>query len=175
MSIYFFKNSFRQVRGTCIGNQISPVISQIAVAIKEHMWVQSFNLFWQSHKHLVCAIRYVDNRLLLIPDTLMRNPAIQELVKLEFYGPPVQLEQVGNDEFLGFHLNTDERTAKLIMPTEKWQYRCPNSAGSRAIMLSGYKSRLTRVKRYTFPPEIVPEQVQILKDLYAKHGFNIQD
>ena len=35
-------------------------------------------------------------------------------------------------------------------------------------MLSGYKSRLTRVKRYTFPPEIVPEQVQILKDLYAE-------
>ena len=82
---------------------------------------------------------------------------------------------MGNDEFLGFHLNTDERTAKLIMPTEKWQCRCPNSAGSRAIMLSGYKSRLTRVKRYTFPPEIVPEQVQVLKDLYAKHGFNIQD
>ena len=137
--------------------------------------LKSFNLFWQSHKHLICAIRYVDNRLLLLPNALVPHPAVKELVKLEFYEPPVQLEQVGNDEFLGFNLNIHERTATLMMPTEKWQYRCPNSAGSKAIMLSGYKSRLTRVKRYTFPPEIVPQQIQLLKELYAKHGFTIQD
>ena len=165
--------SFRQIRGTCIGNQISPVISQIAVAVKEHFWIQSFDFFWQSHKHFICAIRYVDNRLLLIPSSLGSNPAIKELVKLDFYEPPVQLEEVGNDEFLGFHLSANERTAKLIMPTEKWQYRCPQSAGSNAIMMSGYKSRLVRVQRYTFPPEIVPQQIQILKDLYSKHGFNV--
>ena len=117
----------------------------------------------------------MDNRLLLIPDTLAPHPAIKELVKLEFYEPPVQLEEVGNDEFLGFHLNVKERASKLMMPTEKWQYRCPQSAGSKAIMLSGFKSRLVRVQRYSFPPEIVPEQIQVLKDLYAKHGFNIQD
>ena len=107
-------------------------------AVKEHFWVQSFKLFWQSHKQFICAIRYVDNRLLLIPDSIIRNPAIRELIDLDFYVPPVQLEEVGNDEFLGFHLNIGSRTAKLMMPTERWQYRCPNSAGSAAITMSGF-------------------------------------
>ena len=78
-------HSFRQVRGTCIGNQISPVFSQIAVAVKEFFWIKSFQMFWETQKHLLCAIRYVANRLILFSDSIRKHPAIQQLAKLDFY------------------------------------------------------------------------------------------
>ena len=65
------------------------------------MWFESFQLFLSSHRHLVFLSRYVDNRFTILPDCIADSPAFTKFVDLDFYQPPVQLEEVGDLHFLG--------------------------------------------------------------------------
>ena len=66
---------FRQHRGTCIGNQISLVLSSLPVIQRESSWQREWAQFLESARFFntaaseVFICRYVDNRLILCDET----------------------------------------------------------------------------------------------------------
>ena len=90
---------WRQREGTSIGNQISPISSALPVIATE---IGRLTLH-QSHRlGPFLPIRYVDNRFILYSFDKRHLPAMQTLLSTWFYGSPIELEDVGNQEFLGF-------------------------------------------------------------------------
>jgi hypothetical protein len=93
---------YSQIRGACVGAPASPVICNITAAFEEHVWIKAFNLTWFSATKLPAFFsRYVDNRACIIHQSDM-SLAVRQLTSLDFYRPPVQLEEVGDNIFLGF-------------------------------------------------------------------------
>ena len=110
---------FQQHRGTGIGigNQISPVVSNIAVTLIERVWYSSFQSQLQGTQriHSFLMIRYVDNRFALFPKSLVHEKALKLFCHKHFYQLPVELEDVGTNELLGF--DVDANNNHLIQTT----------------------------------------------------------
>ena len=108
-------NTYRQIRGTCMGNQISPILSEIAVAAVEVAWSRAWSSQFVGHRIFHCW-RYVDNRVLLMSQSSKAHSAVQSFLHSDFYGPPVQLELVEDNRFLGFDVVPESRQIKYILP-----------------------------------------------------------
>jgi hypothetical protein len=108
-------NTYRQIRGTCMGNQISPILSKIAVAAVEVAWSRACFSQFVGHRIFHCW-RYVDNRVLLMSQSSKAHSAVQSFLHSDFYGPPVQLELVEDNRFLGFDVVPESRQIKYILP-----------------------------------------------------------
>ena len=108
-------NTYRQIRGTCMGNQISPILSEIAVAAVEVAWSRACFSQFVGHRIFHCW-RYVDNRVLLMSQSSKAHSAVQSFLHSDFYGPPVQLELVEDNRFLGFDVVPESRQIKYILP-----------------------------------------------------------
>ena len=96
---------FRQHRGTCIGNQISPVLSSLPVIQRESCWQREWTHFLTSSRFFdtqqaeLFICRYVDNRLLLADVSILEHQCLQDFCNLSFYGGTIQLEEVTNHQF----------------------------------------------------------------------------
>ena len=127
---------FRQHRGTCFGNQISPVLSSLPVFQRESSWQRERAQFLESARFFDTAAsqlficRYVDNRLILCDETALSHQCLKDFQNLSFYGGTIQLEEVTNHQFLGCRLNAANRTVTYIQPEKAWSIRSPLSAGS---------------------------------------------
>ena len=165
---------FQQSRGATIGNQLSPALCGLTVAAEEQMWFESFQLFLSSHRHLVFLSRYVDNRFTILPASIAESPAFTKFVDLDFYQPPVQLEEVGDLHFLGFVVSVPDRKISYILPDRKWQIRNPKGASTQATLFSGFKSRLISIIRYTWPIQDVRPAVKQLIRFYVQNGYDQQ-
>ena len=84
-----------------MGNQISPILSEIAVAAVEVAWARAWSSQFVEHNIFHCW-RYVDNRVLLMSQSSKAHTAVQSILHSDFYGAPVQLELVNDNHFLGF-------------------------------------------------------------------------
>ena len=85
-----------------------------------------------------------------------------------FYGSPIELEDVGNHDFLGFVVSRpSDRTIQIIPMKGQWQVRHPESAGSPQVLLSGLRSRICQASRYGWPPESRHDQVQQIKQFHC--------
>ena len=93
------------------------------------------------------------------------------MLDLEFYKPPVILEEVGDFHILGFNLCVKDKTMTYILPTKPWQIKSPHSANSLVRNVSGFHSRAALIKQGTFPPEDSDAQVEALVALYIAKGF----
>eukprot|EP00439_Symbiodinium_sp_Y106_P058460 s1967_g8.t1 len=85
---------WKQHDGTCIGSQISPILSSLPVLCTEIGWQRLFascNLLNESF-----IVRYVDNRLIITSHEFTDSLAIRLLVSPLFYGAPIELEDVGD-------------------------------------------------------------------------------
>ena len=144
---------FQQHRGTGIGNQISPVVSNIAVTLTERVWYSSFQtqLHAMQRVHPFLVIRYVDNRFALFPKHLAHEKALKIFRHKHFYQLPVELEDVGTNELLGFDVDANNRTIQYRQPDQPWKIRDVTSAGSWNLRLSGLRSRATLIARYSWP------------------------
>ena len=127
---------FRQHHGTCIGNQISPVLSSLPVIQRESCWQGEWAQFLSSAQFFdtkaseLFICRYVDNRLVLCDENFLAHQCLKDFQHLSFYGGTIQLEEVTNHQFLGFRLNAANRTVTYIQPDKAWSIRNPLSAGS---------------------------------------------
>ncbi len=95
----FFENMgeiYFQVRGSSIGSQCSPPICAIVVAFVEFQWLRSYKLKLVSD---ILFIRYVDNRLICLPTHIANQQHYHELLSLDFYGRPVELEECATQIF----------------------------------------------------------------------------
>ena len=90
---------WKQVDGTSIENQISPVLSSLPVVMTELGWSASFPQV--VNFPLTFLSRYVDNRLVIAPRDVHRTLPFQVFSHETFYGHPIVLEPVGNGQFLG--------------------------------------------------------------------------
>eukprot|EP00439_Symbiodinium_sp_Y106_P071233 s3851_g12.t1 len=100
---------FQQVRGTCIGNQISPVLSSLPVILRERVWKQSLQaqLMPQGLRmHHLFMCRYVGNRLVLCDSQVSGGNAMREFLHSGFYGSSIELEEVTDHSFFGAHTRT---------------------------------------------------------------------
>ena len=161
-----------QICGTSIGNQISPVLSNIAVSVDERAWHFAYKTFIDNSRKLWFRCRYVDNRLSLAAGALTFQQAVRKFQDTDFYRHPVCLEEVTDHKFLGFIINAQQRTLQFIMPQHTWQFRNPKSAGSVRLNLSGFRSRVSLIKRYTYPPSHVQQALRQLVQLYMQQGFS---
>ena len=174
-SINFFQVMgvcYRQIRGSSIGNQISPVLCAIAVAFEEHIWTNMFHTFLQSHQMHLFLMRYVDNRFFIYPKELKSHPAMTMICDEMFYKDPVILEPVGDLHILGFLVDPEARTVTYIIPPENWQHRTAKSAGTQSLNLGGYRSRAVIIKRQTFPKHLAHQYIVQLKEEYKKRGYS---
>ena len=162
-----------QIRGSTIGNQISPILCSIPIITKEINWQASYNewLHNQTTHYKLWLQRYVDNRFGIIQINLTNHQAYQSFSDLEFYQHPVLLETVPDLHFLGTNVNIMKRTVRVILPEEPWQIRPPQSAGSQSSLLSGFISRLHLILKNTFPKSLIRPDVRRLINLYVQAGF----
>ena len=161
-----------QICGTSIGNQVSPVLSNIAVSLEERAWYSAYTTFITNSTKLWFRCRYVDNRLSLAAGALTFQEAVRKFQDTDFYRHPVCLEAVTDHKFLGFIINAKNRTLQFIMPQHNWQFRSTKSAGSSRMNLSGFRSRVHLIKRYTYPPSMVNDTIRVLIRQYVKQGFS---
>jgi hypothetical protein len=161
---------FRQIRGSCIGSPLSPVLCNICAAFEEDVWESAHREMLLSAKTFYHATRYVDNRLILRMPQITHNPAITTFRNLDFYRPPVQLEPENSDMYLGFAINVLDKTVKYKIPVESWEFRSHRSAGTPARNLSGMMSRISLIKKYTWPPQDAGDTVRELITVYTNRG-----
>jgi hypothetical protein len=84
---------YSQTYGTSIGNQISPILSSIAVAWVEGTWLQIYKTWWTENKSSMLFTHYVDNRFVLAPTEQITTPAFSVFSHPEFYIKPVVYKQ----------------------------------------------------------------------------------
>ena len=156
-----------QVEGTCIGNQISPILSGLPVLLAERHFLSSLPAALSSS---LLFLRYVDNRLILGLKTSLQSPQMQRFCDSHFY-QGIVLETVSDHQWLGFTIDAAAQTATFNTPEKPWQLRSPASAGSWKLATSGYFSRASLTRQYTWPPEAIPGQLRQLKQLYVQAGF----
>ena len=100
------------------------------------------------------------------------HTAVQSIPHSDFYGAPVQLELVNDNHFLGFDVVPESRQIKYILPNERWQIRNPSSSCSLNLLMSGLRSRLALIIKYTFPCyDIVPMTLHLC-NFFGKHGYD---
>ena len=158
-----------QIRGACIGNPCSPPLCNIVVAFHETIWHESYRVVRNSEQF---AVRYVDNRLLILSKSTVSRNEWRAITDLGFYQHPVELETVPDDHFLGFRISIAPPSITYIVPTEDWQFRSSWSAGRTEVILSGCESRLHSIFRYTWPRKLLQESVLQLRRAYVSRGFN---
>ena len=165
---------FKQHRGTGIGNQISPVVSNIAVTLIERTWYFCFQNQLNSvyRRYPMIMLRYVDNRFLMYNTELQQCLALKTFAHKFFYEHPVGLEDVGSDELLGFDVDAANRTVTYRQPTQLWKIRDVTSAGSWNLRLSGLRSRCVLISRYSWPPTSRRRQTLKLIEKYVDKGFS---
>ena len=171
---------FKQHRGTCIGNQISPVLSSLPVIQRELFWQQEWDFqltsckFFERQASQAFVCRYVDNRLLICTEQEVNLQCFRDFKHLSFYGSTIQLEPVDDHHFLGFDISASNRTVTFKQPVKPWKLRHVSSAGSWSARASGFFSRKALIVQFAWPPSSRKQQVEHLRNLYLRQGFPLR-
>ena len=158
---------FSQIRGSCIGSQISPALCNITVAFEETMWQQTFTTQLSSMGFFT---RCVDNRLSIFNKNLPESSPLHFFMQLGFYGDPVTLEDVGDLHILGFNIDLPNKAVHPIIPTEEYKFRSTSSAGSQHMALTGAVSKCHTICRNTWPRKLIPAACTALSTQYIHYG-----
>ena len=98
---------YTQVQGSPMGSPLSPALCLMVVSVYEQIWFHTHRESI-SNLHLnAIFLRYVDNRLLILPSSTKDLAAFQVLVDPNFYKAPIILETEPDQEFFGFQLELD--------------------------------------------------------------------
>ena len=136
------------------------------------MWKASYNITVHSSQFCCWCTRYADNRFTLINCDFSCPRAFEVFLDPEFYRAPITLETVNDNKILGFLCNASARTLTIDLPSDSSCYRSPRSAGADALLLSGFKTRLTLIRRFTYPKTLVSFFSQQLAQAYIDKQFH---
>ena len=164
---------YKQKRGAPIGGPASPALAQLTVAFEEQIWMEAFHVLTTNADVFsqLLALRYVDNRLIIIPNAYTELPWLQILVDEDFYKSPITLEQVGDTHFLGYNIDILTRSVSYMLPSQTWQVRHPDSAGTMQLKLSSMSSRMHIICRGVFPKKAIWPAMLSLAQLYLRAGY----
>ena len=121
------------------------------------------------------CIRYVDNRGTCYDPELQRLASFRRFLSPLFYEFPIELEDCGNDVFLGYKIDLSANECTWIVPEEPHAYRSVKSAGTVSRLLSGLQARLHLLYRGTFPRALAAPLVKKLLQHYVDQGFQTED
>ena len=166
---------FRQTRGATIGNQISPMLAGLTVSIEEEIYVRHLQSFFDAYKPLFFCTRYVDNRLVIVSDRILRDYRLQHFLHNNFYQHPVELEHVTSsdaiEEFLGIDLQLNHHRLQLLLRPDLWKIREPNSAGPERHRTAAFQCAKIHIERHVWPPHIRAQQLLRLRQNFAEAGY----
>ena len=151
-----------------MGSQIAPALCSMVATYEEYIWKTCYATI---HFQSIFLTRYVDNRIVIAPPHVYKQLGMQQFSSMDFYIPPICLEQVGNDIILGFQVKIPEAEIIYIVPDQDWQYRSPHSASSQTVILSGLVSRLHIIAKCAYPQKHVKQGSISLIKKYIQAGF----
>ena len=169
-----FQQCWKQVRGTSMGNQLSPVLCDIAVTCTEQMWRATHKIWLDNHRTSQFLFRYVDNRLGVFPKQQLYSATMKQFCSTVFYGAPVILETVADNIILGCAIDVSNRSCTYVVPDQPFQFRSIRSAGSQRLNLSGLRSRAALAAKLSHPQAAKRAALQKLFDTYVQLGFQAQ-
>ena len=94
-----------------------------------------------THADLPLCLRYVDNRILMGIKADFDTDAYRHFQRLDWYEPPLMLENVSDTKVLGFYCDTDQRTMLMELPNRPGQIRGVHSVCGKNNLLSSFRSR----------------------------------
>ena len=147
----------------------------MVVSVYEQIWYHTHRESISNlHLHAL-FLRYVDNRLVILPSSTKDLPAFQILVDPHFYKAPIILETEPDQEFLGFQVELGPFELCYQPPQDLSQVLSPMSASPPAVLLSGFASRCSIVHRGSYPQSQVDKGIYLLKRLFLRAGFKEED
>ena len=154
-----------------MGSALAPVLCTLVASTTEFLWLRDFRstLF---NIGLCTAVRYADNRAFHFHEGLRQNAWTQLLPNLEFYGPPILLEYVHEEKFLGTVCSVVQGTITTCQPSDSTVLRTLQSVGSREHVLSGFSARIRTIIRLARPMRLIRPQVEDLIEIYQGRGFS---
>ena len=166
---------YTQVQGSPMGSPLSPALCLMVVSVYEQIWSHTHReSITNLHLHAL-FLRYVDNRLVIIPTSTTDIPAYQILTDADFYKSPIILEDEPDQEFLGFQLELDPFEMIYQSPRDLSQVLSSWSASPPVVLLSGFASRCSIVQKGAFPQIQIERGLHQLRALYLRAGFKAED
>ena len=104
-------------------------LSTLAATLFERWWRSMYREVLNQPQSHHLAIRYVDNRFVIVQKHHLQAPVFKVFTDLDFYGSPVELELVADNLLLGFYVDVSERTVIYKLPDIR-QIRDTVSAGT---------------------------------------------
>ena len=169
-----------QFRGAPMGSPCSPALCNLVVAVEEQCWHHTYaGLFFNHkfhqhspHQHAIYfATRYVDNRVLLLPEQLLSLPPFKQLTSASFYKPPVQLETEPANIFLGFAVDPNQRTVIHQSQLTTADIIHPRSATTAQTLRSSFQARTRLINRVTHPHEATFPAIRAMRGTYQAAGY----
>ncbi|CAE7029070.1 unnamed protein product [Symbiodinium sp. CCMP2592] len=120
-------HTFRQIQGASMGSALAPVLCTLVASTIEFLWLRNFRTILNNIGFQTAA-RYADNRVFHVQTGIHRNPWLQLLFHLEFYGAPIILEDVSTKMFLGTTCSVTQGTITVVQPTDASTIRTLQSA-----------------------------------------------
>ena len=166
---------YTQAQGSPMGSPLSPALCLMVVSVYEQIWFHTHRESISNlHLHAL-FLRYVDNRLVIIPTSTVDLPAYQILTDPDSYKSPIVLESEPDQEFFGFQLELNPFEMIYQSPRDLSQVLSSMSASPPAVLLSGFASRCSIVQKGAFPQSQINRGLQQLRDLYLRAGFKSED
>ena len=155
-----------------MGAPQSPALCMLVTVIEEYMWMQTYTIFVDSPQFCQWSSRYADNRFMLVDLAAEVPQAFEVFLSPTFYQEPILLETVTDNKVLGFHCDAINRQLTISLPTDPYCYRSPRSAGTDSLLISGLKTRLITIRRFTYPKSLIPIYAHRLARIYIQKGFD---
>ena len=175
MVTFLLKNSyltignhvFRQIQGASMGSQFAPALCGLVAAFQEYCFFKAFQGM-KTFNRLLHNSRYVDNRVMMhFPDWRHHQPW-DVFTRLDFYNPPILLEEVDDSEILGCHISTQQRSITIRQPLDLVTLRSGHSQDSDTAILSAFRARSLLIIRYTYPTTLIIPQIEDLLAIFER-------
>ena len=158
---------FRQIQGASMGSQFAPALCGLVAAFQEYCFFKAFQGMKTFHR-LLHNTRYVDNRIMMDFPGWRQHSPWDLFTALDFYNPPILLEEVDDSEILGCIISTDQRTITIRQPLDLVTLRSGNSQDSDVALLSAFRARALLIIRYVFPITLIIPQLEDLVAIFAR-------
>ena len=114
-----------------MGSPLAPVLCALVAAEQEFLTIRSLRAHL-ADAGLLRSFRYADNRCFFLRRSELRTDWTRLLFRLDFYGLPIELENVPGEELLGSIASTQQRTITMQQPANETTLRSLGSAGSKS-------------------------------------------
>jgi len=158
---------FRQIQGASMGSQFAPALCGLVAAFQEYCFFKAFQGM-KTFNRLLRNSRYVDNRVMMHFPEWRQQPPWNIFTKLDFYNPPILLEEVDDSEILGCHISTEQRSITIRQPLDLVTLRSGHSQDSDTAILSAFRARSLLIIRYAYPTTLIIPQIEDLLAIFER-------